>query len=115
MPWVKWIAPVSPEKTTNNCYGRPLHRDNVLQSTLSGQRHLTGAGVNVGIFDEANPDMHLDFAARLSQEYSGGIAAHSTHCSGTICGAGLLDPNGKGMAPGATLFSWSFNGSVTDS
>ena len=115
LPWIQWILPVAPDKSANNSYGRPLHRDNVLQSTLSGQRGLTGKGVRVGLFDVANADMHIDFSSRLNQEYAGPFADHSTHCAGTIAGAGLMDPNGKGMAPASTLYSWSFNGDVLDS
>ena len=115
LPWVAWIAPLSPEKSINNNYGRPLHRDNVLQSMLSGQRGLSGKNVKVGLFDVGNPYTHIDIKRRLNQEYAGPFADHSTHCAGTIAGAGLMDPNGKGMAPESIIYSWSFYGSVEDS
>ncbi len=114
IPWITWILPITPEIQTNNNYGRPLHRDNVLTSTLSGQRHLSGQGVRVGIFDEGDIYTHIDLKRRTNHEYAGPVSYHSTHCSGTITGAGLMDPNGKGMAPEASLYSWSFFGSVED-
>jgi len=113
MPWIKWIAPIPPPHTGFNSVGRPLHRDNVLQSTLKNQRGLTGYGINSSIADEGDISIHIDLRARLHHLFSG-LALHSTHCSGTIAGAGLRDPYGEGMAPRTQLYSWSFNGSIID-
>ena len=112
-PGVIWIEPTAPPHTGFNSTGRPLHRANVLQSSLKSQRHLSGQGINASICDEGDISIHIDLRARLHHLYSG-LALHSTHCSGTIAGAGLRDPNGEGMAPKAQLYSWSFNGYVID-
>ncbi|MCX6352040.1 MAG: S8 family serine peptidase [Bacteroidetes bacterium] len=112
-PLIKTIAPVPPARQTDNNYSRNVQRDNVLESNLLGQRGLTGAGVRINITDEGDI-LHEDFLKRANHECTNPVSDHSTHCSGTIAGAGLLDPNATGVAPKATLYSWSYDGSPTD-
>lgn len=112
-PLIKYILPVHAPIETNNVFSRGLHRDNVLQSNLLGQRGLTGDSVRVNITDVGDI-LHEDFLKRANHETTEPVADHSTHCSGTIAGAGLIDPNALGMAPKASLYAWSFFGDVTD-
>jgi subtilisin family serine protease len=37
---------------------------------------------------------------------------HSTHCAGTICGRGLINPTARGMAPNAKIYSYNFSGNI---
>jgi hypothetical protein len=36
-------------------------------------------------------------------------SSHGSHVSGTIGGAGILDPRAKGMAPEVQMYGWNFN------
>ncbi|HEX8253006.1 MAG TPA: S8 family serine peptidase [Thermoanaerobaculia bacterium] len=67
---------------------------------------LTGAGVNVSMFELAPIDVtHPEFGGRVTTVLTAGDAgdaAHATHVTGTILASGI-NPNAKGMAPAARL------------
>ena len=107
-PWVKWIEFVAPPMELDNNRGRSMTRSNILGSNLMGQRELSGKGVNVGIWD-GSIEAHPDLGDRLVSKEFEYMSEHGQHVSGTLAGAGLIDPKGKGMAPGATVFAWNFN------
>ncbi len=111
LPFVQWVEFIDPPNELENTLGRTLHRVSVLND---GVRNLKGDGVNVGIWDEGAIGSHLDFSpvGRLTQVEASGVSTHSTHCSGTILGRGLLNPQARGMAPDANLFSYNFNGNI---
>lgn len=111
LPFVQWVEFIPPPNQEENLPGRSLHRVNVLQD---GPRNLKGDGVNVGIWDAGEISPHLDFlpASRLNQIEFNSPQSHSTHCSGTILGRGIIDPRAKGMAPNATLYSYNYNGNI---
>ncbi len=111
LPFIQWVEFIAPPNQEENLPGRSLHRVNVLND---GSRNLKGDGVNVGIWDAGEISPHLDFlpASRLNQIEFNSPQAHSTHCSGTILGRGLIDPRARGMAPNATLYSYNFNGNI---
>lgn len=111
MPFIQWVEPIDAPYQKENLLGRSLHRVNVLND---GVRNLKGDGINVGIWDAGEISPHIDFlpAGRLTQVESGTIESHSTHCSGTILGRGLIDPRARGMAPNAKLFSYDFDGNI---
>lgn len=112
LAFVQWVEPIDPPNVLENLLGRSLHRANVLND---GVRNLKGQGVNIGIWDEAEVDAHIDFmplANRLSIIEPGISSDHSTHCGGTLGSAGLLNPRARGMAPKAKIFSWNFNGNI---
>ena len=111
-PFVQWVEPIDPPNVLENLPGRSLHRVNVLND---GVRNLKGSGVNIGIWDGDEVDNHLDFtptADRVVIMEAGSPLDHATHCSGTLAGAGIINPRARGMAPRAKLFSWNFNGSI---
>ena len=54
----------------------------------------------------------LVHAGRVTQVEASAVSTHSTHCSGTILGRGLLNPTARGMAPNASLFSYNFSGNI---
>lgn len=111
LPFVQWVEFVEGPNQIENLPGRTLHRVNVLGD---GTRNLKGDGINVGIWDEGEISQHLDFlpVGRVTQVETSTTSQHSTHCSGTILGRGLVNPLARGMAPNANLYSWNFNGDV---
>lgn len=111
LPWVQWVEFIDPPNTVENLPGRTLHRVTVLND---GPRNLKGDGINVGIWDEGEISPHLDFspAGRVTQVEFSSPSQHSTHCAGTICGRGIINPIARGMAPNANLFSWNFSGNI---
>jgi Subtilase family/PKD-like domain/Secretion system C-terminal sorting domain len=109
LPFVQWAEFIDPPNQPENLLGRSLHRVNVLQD---GIRNLKGEGINIGVFDERTSP-HLDFTGRLTNVDAGAAGSHGTHVSGTIGGAGLINPIAKGMAPKANIFSYyGFSGDV---
>jgi hypothetical protein len=88
--------------------------------------NLTGAGVNVLVYDAGRVDAdHPDFGTRVIENDGSPISAHATLVAGTLAGDGTnsdrLDsdgnPNGgtprqwAGMAPGAQIRSFGISGS----
>jgi hypothetical protein len=104
LPFVQWAEFIDPPNVPENLPGRVTHRVSVLQS---GVRNLKGEGMVIGAWDDVCSP-HVDFlpAGRLVAE-AGTPGSHGTHLSGTIAGRGLLNPLARGMAPNATLHSYS--------
>ena len=111
LPFVQWAEFVSPPDELENTLGRSLHRVNELND---GVRNLKGDSVNVGIWDGGETGAHIDFlpAGRVTLVETGSASTHATHCSGTITARGNLDPDARGMAPNANLYSYNFFGDV---
>lgn len=111
LPFIQWVEFIDPPNQLENTLGRTLHRVNILND---GTRNLKGDGINVGIWDEGEIGQHLDFSpvGRVTQVETNAVSTHSTHCSGTILGRGLINPNARGMAPNAKLYSYNFSGNI---
>ncbi len=109
--FVQWVEFIDPPNQLENLPGRTLHRVNILND---GVRNLKGDGIPIGIWDEGAIGQHLDFSptGRVTQVEATAVSTHSTHCSGTLLGRGLLNSTARGMAPNATLFSWNFSGNI---
>ncbi|MFA5646792.1 MAG: InlB B-repeat-containing protein [Bacteroidales bacterium] len=107
-PWVQWIEYVAPPMELDNVQGRNMNRSNILGSNALGQRGLKGKGINVGLWD-GSVEAHPDLGNRLNSMEFEYQSEHGQHTSGTILGAGILDPKAMGMAPEATLWAWNFN------
>ena len=116
-PWVEMVRLASAPDELQNEQSAALIGVRKLQSTLGLGKGLTGKGVNVGVFD-ANVVSHTDFGSRLhvmeTSQDKNFQSSHGTHVSGTVAGAGTLDPKAKGMAPEASLYTWNFSGSVSE-
>ncbi len=111
LPFIEWAEYIDPPNIPENLLGRTLHRVSELQD---GVRGLTGEGLNVGIFDEV-AGSHIDFwpLSRKVNVDPNAAGSHGTHVSGTVAGGGNLDPNAKGMAPKAKIYSYyGFSGDV---
>ncbi len=109
LPFVQWVEFIDPPNQPENLPGRTLHRTNILND---GIRNLKGDGINISIWDEI-ASQHLDFSpGRLINIETGTAGSHGTHVSGTMGGRGLINPLARGMAPNATIYSYSYNGDV---
>jgi hypothetical protein len=99
--------------------------DNATSATVSrvDQVHaapygLTGAGVTVSLFELAQAQAdHVEFPnGRFTVHALGGTSsdkAHATHVAGTIAAAGV-NPQAKGMAPGARIHQFCVPGGSND-
>ncbi len=104
LPFVQWAEFIAPPNVPENLPGRTLHRVNILND---GFRNLKGEGMKIGVWDQI-ASQHLDFSpGRLINVSSGSAGSHGTHVSGTVGGGGIIDPKARGMAPKATIYSYS--------
>lgn len=106
LPFIDVVEFCSPPDEFNNLTGKNNHRANILGSSLTGNRNLQGTGVVVGIGDGGFVAPHLDFQGRLIQTNSSIISSfgdHGDHVSGTVGGAGIINPENMGMAPECLL------------
>lgn len=108
LPYVLSISPASPPLALDNLEGKRLSRAAVLATSPAlGGRGLEGQDMRIGIWDGNIAD-HVDFqnrVHRLEYEVADGEEKHGTHVAGTVVGAGLLDPDARGIAPKARLYS----------
>ncbi|NDD36710.1 MAG: hypothetical protein EBZ26_10485, partial [Flavobacteriia bacterium] len=104
-------APAEPE----NRIGTKNHRSNALRVPYAGGRAYDGTGVVVGHGDDGDIEVHIDFKGRiLANKSSPSYGAHGDHVAGTIFGAGNLDPDGEGQAPGAQLVYYDYPDNLND-
>ncbi|KIC01243.1 hypothetical protein OA88_14895 [Flavobacterium sp. JRM] len=107
--WVQNIELVPAPVESDNLPGVTSHKANVLGSSIMGLGYgLTGKGVKVGVWD-GNLEEHKDHTGRVTRKEYESNSSHGEHVSGTIGGAGLLDPRAKGMAPEVLMYGWNFN------
>ena len=107
--WVQNIELIDAPVESDNLPGRTSHKANVLNATIPGIGYdLTGRGVKIGIWD-GNLEKHIDHTGRVTTREYESPSSHGEHVSGTIGGAGILDPRAKGMAPQVQIFGWNFN------
>ncbi|MFZ1451240.1 MAG: S8 family serine peptidase [Ferruginibacter sp.] len=77
-------------------------------------KNLSGKGIVVGIGDNSEIiTPQLDFTARVINRVPFPFSFHGVHVSGTVAGAGLLDPRHNGMAPRATIVSQYMSDIIT--
>jgi hypothetical protein len=103
LPFVSYISSQHMKPVILNYKNRGAHAVNPL-SAIAG-RNLQGKNVTVGIGDNGSATTHIDFTGRLIRQTSVAVANHSTHVTGTVGGAGNLNPKYKGMAPEATIIN----------
>ena len=85
---------------------QPLWGHDMIGRAYAFERGFTGAGVVVGIYDEAARATHNEYRDRFLGGYNGGGSLpfagpqmHGTHVAGTVAGRNV------GVAPGALLYS----------
>jgi subtilase family protein/Big-like domain-containing protein/purple acid phosphatase-like protein len=108
---VEWIEPPLPGLTAVNDSNRARVGADIVQAA---PYNLNGAGVSVLVYDAGRArTTHQDFQGRAIVG-TGELACtptidHATHVAGTIGGAGVANPNFKGMAPGVDIVSYGLN------
>ena len=115
LSFVSFIEPIDPPGNPENYTAETLHRSNVINNQFSTiGRHYNGSGVNVVMQDDGYVQPHIDRQGRIDESFCNGCSSssgndHGDHCSGTIMGAGNLDPLAKGMADGAFLYTMGYS------
>lgn len=108
-PIIMWAEPIESPLVLNNIRSKSNHRSNTLSASFPGGRNLQGNGVIIGVWD-TNLYPHVDFGTRVTGHqylYNGISADHANHVTGTIAGAGWLNPDALGMAPEAEVHNWN--------
>jgi len=80
--------------------GRSQHRANLIG--MAPGLGFDGTGVGIAIADDG-PANHEDFRGRITQYTTANYGNHGDMVAGIACGAGNIDPQAIGAAPGATL------------
>jgi len=112
LPFVNYINLQQLNATAINNKDIATHGFSSIQSILG--RNLHGRNITVGIGDDANISTHMDFTGRLINRVFDIPRVHGSHTSGTVAGAGIVNPLYQGMAPKATIVSQSFNDIITN-
>ena len=107
LPFVAYISSQYLKDVPVNYNNHGAHSVNALSSTVG--RNLQGQNTTIGIGDNADPSTHVDFTGRLINRFPLTPEDHGTHTTGTVAGAGILNPKYKGMAPKATIISQMFS------
>jgi hypothetical protein len=112
LPFVEFVQPAPHEDQPLNNVDRSDSRANILNApTTVGGRNLRGQGIVIGVGDDANPSLHVDFTNRIiNRTYAPASAQHGVHTTGTASGAGILNELYKGYAPKATIITQYFSG-----
>ncbi len=74
--------------------------------------NLTGANIRLALWDSGRVDQHPEFGTRLTIVDNSARSSHSTLVAGTMAADGSTNPQLKGMAPAAKIFSYDFRGDV---
>lgn len=106
---VWFIEPIDPPSIAENKTARTLHRSNAINTQYLGGKKYNGEGINIMMQDDGLVGPHIDRQGRLDQSFCIGCSSnanddHGDHVSGTIMGAGNLDPTTKGMADASFLY-----------
>lgn len=112
LPFVSYISSQYMKMEPLNYRNRGAHSVNTL-SAVAG-RNLQGKNVTVGIGDAGDATTHIDLTGRIMSLTTDVVNGHSTHVTGTVAGAGIVNPKYKGMAPQATIISQSYSQIISD-
>ncbi|MEP7255373.1 MAG: S8 family serine peptidase [Ferruginibacter sp.] len=113
LPFVSNINLQSLTDKTLNYKAVGLHAVSAVHSAAG--RNLTGKGATVGIGDNSEiTTTHIDFNERVINRIPFPVSFHGVHVSGTVAGAGLLDPKYNGMGPRATIVSQWLSDIITN-
>jgi hypothetical protein len=94
-----------------------LHTSDQLESPDNGGLGFDGTGINVQVRDDGMVGPHLDLKGRLINDPSLPFDTAGTHgdgVAGVLAGAGNIEGEGRGMAPGATVFATQYEASFLD-
>jgi Subtilase family len=80
-----------------------------LISRENAGRNLSGAGVTIGVGDNADPTSHIDNNHVINRNPAPVNLGHGTIVTGTITSNGIVEERYRGVAPKATVISDYFN------
>lgn len=104
LSFVSFTEPFDSNPQPENLPGVTDHRSNNLATSYNNGLHFDGTGMNVALNDDGVIGPHIDQTGRIANQFiTFNNGNHGDHCSGTIFGAGNLNPTTRGMAYGATL------------
>ena len=113
LPEVQFVQPKEAPGEPENLIGTKNHRATAIRVPFPGGRNYRGTGVVVGHGDDGDIEPHVDFKGRITANLSGPSQGdHGDHVAGTIMGAGNIDPDGEGQAPGASLVYYDYPGNL---
>lgn len=99
-----WIEAWSGPGVKDDTEGRSLHRASALDTRMPNGRNYTGEGIGVLVRDDGIVGPHIDFQGRLDNSFATNTGqSHGDGVAGIMAGAGNLDPQKRGMAPGADV------------
>jgi len=102
---VRTIEWVYPEGKAENYTSRALARTQFLSYDNSNDIAYNGNGVSVAIQDNGSIGPHIDYHGRLQAQFTADNEGnHADHVTGTVGGAGNLNPRHQGQAEGADLY-----------
>jgi hypothetical protein len=111
LPAISYIQVLPPADKILNRNSRNASRASLLNAPVTeGGKGLNGEGVVVGIGDNADVQLHVDFTGRLINRTSITSAVHGTHTTGTLAGAGIVNEVYRGYASKAVVVSQVFSG-----
>ncbi len=107
---VSWIENRPRPKRSDNANAAALSNVDDLHATPYS---LDGLATPIAMWDagEVKAD-HPDLAGRVTLVEVGDEDAHATHVAGTMISSGAGNPDARGMAPAADLYSYDFDGDV---
>lgn len=114
LPYLVHLQEMEDPGHPENYTARTDHRVNYLQAEYAGAPGYDGSGVVVGHGDDGALGDHLDYRGRLTQNSNASSGDHGDHVAGTIFGAGNIDPDGRGMAPGAEIYYQRYPSNLND-
>jgi hypothetical protein len=111
-PLVQYIEPIGHPAALEDIQALTNHRNTSVQSSdnwITGKK-LDGKGVVIAVGDNGFVGPHIDFQGRILVNANDMTAAntHGDHCAGIILGAGNLNPQVRGQAPGANLMAYDY-------
>jgi len=94
-----------PDGEPENHTSRTLSRTRFLSYDNNSGLNYDGSGVSVAVQDNGAIGPHIDFHGRIAAQFTAADEGdHGDHCSGTVTGAGNLNPRHQGQAEGADLY-----------
>lgn len=80
-----------------------------VKNRFTGGRNYDGSGVVVGLGDDGDIGPHADYEGRIiARNTTASSGDHGDHVAGTIFGAGNINPEAEGMAPGADMYYYRY-------
>ena len=75
---------------------------------------LDGAGLNIGLWDGGNPrSSHQELDGKIIISEQASLSGHATHIAGILVANGIV-PEARGMAPSATVESFTSSGWMSE-